>query len=49
MSALGGFRANLGDTTLRVIDSNGELLTSVPRNGTGEISRFKAYGTKQSP
>jgi transposase InsO family protein len=36
----------LGDTTLRVIDGNGELVTTVPRNGTGEISRFKAYGSK---
>jgi hypothetical protein len=33
----------LGDTTLRVIDSSGELITTVPRNGTGEITRFKAY------
>ena len=38
----------LGDTTLRVIDTNGELLTTVPRNSTGEISRFKAYGSKHS-
>jgi hypothetical protein len=37
----------LGDTTLRVIDSNGELITTAPRNGTGEISRFKAYGTRR--
>ena len=37
-----------GDTTLRVINSNGELLTAVPRNSTGEISRFKAYGSKHS-
>jgi hypothetical protein len=36
-----------GDTTLRVIDSNGELITTVPRNSDGEISRFKAYGTRQ--
>ena len=36
----------LGDTTLRVIDSNGELITTVPRTSTGEISRFKAYGTR---
>jgi len=35
----------LGETSLRVIDSNGELITTVPRNGRGEISRFKAYGT----
>jgi len=27
---------------------NGELLITVPRNGTGEISRFKAYGGKHS-
>jgi transposase InsO family protein len=32
----------LADTTLPVIDSNGELITTVPRNSTGEISRFKA-------
>jgi hypothetical protein len=38
----------LGDTTLRVIDGSGELLTTVPRNSTGEISRFKAYGTRHS-
>ena len=36
----------LGDTTLRVIDQHGELITTVPRNGTGEISRFKAYGSQ---
>jgi transposase InsO family protein len=36
----------LGDTTLRVIDPNGELLATVPRNSTGEISRFKAHGSK---
>ena len=38
-----------GDTTLRVIDQHGELLCIVPRNGIGEISRFKAYGSKHSP
>jgi len=38
----------LGDTTLRVIDSNGELLATVARNSTGEISRFKAHGTRHS-
>ena len=38
-----------GDTTLRVIDQHGELLSIVPRNGIGEISRFKAYGSKHSP
>jgi len=37
-----------GDTTLRVIDSNGELLTIVPRNSPGEITRFKAHGSKHS-
>jgi transposase InsO family protein len=36
----------LGDTTLRITGSTGELLTTVPRNSTGEISRFKAYGSK---
>jgi hypothetical protein len=38
----------LGDTTLRVIDQHGELITTVPRNSTGEIARFKAYGTRRS-
>jgi len=37
----------LGDTTLRIIDGNGELITAVPRDSRGEISRFKAYGSKQ--
>jgi len=36
-----------GDTTLRIIDQHGDLLTTVPRNSTGEISRFKAYGTRR--
>jgi hypothetical protein len=35
-------------TTLRVIDPNGELPTTMPRNSTDEISRFKAYGSKHS-
>lgn len=35
-----------GDTVLRVIDANGELLTTVPGTSTGEISRFKAHGGK---
>ena len=39
----------LADTTLHVIDQDGELITTVPRTGTGEISRFKAYGTRRSP
>jgi transposase InsO family protein len=39
----------LGDTTLRVIDQNGELITTIPRNSAGEISRFKAYGTRPQP
>jgi hypothetical protein len=39
----------LADTTLRVIDQHGELLATVPRNGTNEISRFKADGTRRSP
>jgi translation elongation factor EF-1alpha len=38
----------LAETTVRVTDSSGELLTTVQRNGNGEISRFKAYGTRQS-
>ncbi len=37
----------LGDTILRVIDQHGELITTVPRLSDGEISRFKAYGTRQ--
>jgi hypothetical protein len=36
----------LSETALRVIDQHGELITTVPRNGTGEISRFKAYGIR---
>jgi hypothetical protein len=35
----------LAETTIRVFDQHGEVITTVPRNGTGEISRFKAYGT----
>jgi hypothetical protein len=38
----------LGDTTLRVIDQYGELITTVSRNSTCEVSRYKAYGTRQS-
>jgi hypothetical protein len=34
----------LDGTTLRIIDQHGELLTTVPRASTGEISRFKARG-----
>jgi hypothetical protein len=34
---------------LRVIDQHGELITTVPRTSTGEITRFKAYGTRRSP
>jgi hypothetical protein len=37
-----------GDTTLRIIDHDGELIATVPRNGTGEITRFKAYGTRKT-
>jgi hypothetical protein len=37
----------LGDTTLRIIDQHGELITTVPRVSNGEISRFKACGTRQ--
>jgi hypothetical protein len=32
----------LDSTTLRIIDQHGELLTTVPRASTREISRFKA-------
>jgi transposase InsO family protein len=38
----------LGSTSLRIIDQHGELITTVHRNGTTEISRFKAYGTQRS-
>jgi transposase InsO family protein len=37
---------DLGDTSLRVTDSNGELITTVPRISNSEISRFKACGTR---
>lgn len=37
----------LGDTSLRIIDQHGELITAVPRNGTGEISRFNACGSRK--
>jgi hypothetical protein len=36
----------LGDTTLRVTDPDGELPTTVPRTSTGEITRFKAHGSQ---
>jgi len=36
----------LADTTLRITDQHGELITSVPRASDGEIGRFKAYVTK---
>jgi hypothetical protein len=36
------------DTTLRILDDDGELITTVPRASDGEISRFKAYGSRQS-
>jgi len=39
---------DLGGTTLRVTGPDGELIATVPRNSTGEISRFKAYGSKHS-
>jgi transposase InsO family protein len=38
----------LGDTTLRITDPSGELLAVVPRNGEGEVSRFKARGSKHA-
>jgi transposase InsO family protein len=34
------------DTSLRIIDQHGELITTVPRASIGEISRFKAFGTQ---
>jgi hypothetical protein len=39
---------DLGETSLRVADQHGELITTVPRTGSGEISRFKAHGTSAS-
>jgi transposase InsO family protein len=39
----------LEQTTLRVIDQHGELITTVPRTSTDEVTRFKAYGTRRSP
>jgi len=39
--------AEPGDTTVQVIDQHGELITIVPRSSTGEISRFKAYGSRR--
>jgi hypothetical protein len=39
---------DLDETSLQVIDQHGELMTTAPRNSTGEISRFKAYGTRPS-
>jgi hypothetical protein len=38
----------LADTALCVIDQHGELITTVPRTGTFEMSRFTAYGTRRS-
>jgi hypothetical protein len=37
----------LAETTVRVFDQHGEVITTVPRNGTGEISRFKACGAAE--
>jgi len=39
--------AEPADTTVQVIDQHGELITIVPRSSTGEISRFKAYGSRR--
>lgn len=39
---------DLGDTSLRVVDQHGELITTIPRTSNREISRFKAYGTSAS-
>ena len=36
----------LAGTTLRIISQHGELMTTVHRKGTGEVSRFEAYGTR---
>jgi hypothetical protein len=40
---------NWGDTSLRIIDDQGELIAAVPRRSHGEISWFKAYRTRQQP
>ena len=37
-----------GDTTLRVTGPDGELIAAVPRNTAGEVTRFKAHGTRRS-
>jgi hypothetical protein len=37
----------LGETTLRIIDQHGELITTVPRAANGEITRFKAHDCGQ--
>ncbi|HEY2075595.1 MAG TPA: hypothetical protein VGH53_04595 [Streptosporangiaceae bacterium] len=39
----------LGDTNMRIIDPHGELITTVPRNSSSEISRFKACETRTGP
>jgi transposase InsO family protein len=36
----------IGDTSLRIIDSHGELIKTVPRTSHAPVSRFKAYGTR---
>ena len=37
-----------GDTTLRVIGSTGERPATVPGTSPGQITRFKAHGSKHS-
>jgi len=39
----------LADTTLRVMDEHGGLITTAQRTGPVEISRFKAQGTRSRP
>jgi hypothetical protein len=39
--------AGPGDTAVRVTGQHGELITIVARNSTGEISRFKGYGSRR--
>jgi hypothetical protein len=34
------------DTTLHVFDQDGHRLRTVPRTTSKEVTRFKAYGTK---
>lgn len=39
-------RTVVTDTTLHVFDHDGHRLRTVPRTTSKEVTRFKAYGTK---